>query len=52
MSTRDKTFFVEQSPLQEGQVTPKPLLRAWHRVALCIAYLAVMVVYGKWLLES
>ena len=50
-STQDTDFFLERSPLREGEGTQERLLKPWHRIVLWIAFLALMVVYAKWLLE-
>jgi len=51
MSTRDTDFFLEGSPLLEGEGAQERLLKPWHRVVLCVAFLALMVVYANWLLD-
>jgi hypothetical protein len=51
MSTRDTDFFLEELPFRQGEAAQEPLLEPWHRMVLCVAYLAMMVVYVKWLLE-
>jgi len=50
-STQDTDFFLERSPLREGEGTQERLLKPWHRFLLCLSFLALMVVYAKWLLE-
>jgi hypothetical protein len=52
MSTRDSGFFVDDSPAPEPQADLIHKLAPWHRVRLCAAFLALMVVYLTWLLES
>jgi hypothetical protein len=51
MSTQDTDFFLERSPLREGEGAQERLLKPWHRLLLCVSFLALMVVYTKWLLE-
>jgi hypothetical protein len=52
MALQDTSFFVEDAPLEAPETGPLRRLAAWQRVALCLAFLALMVVYLGWLLEG
>ena len=52
MRTRDSEFLRDGVPLDDRETDPMRPLEPWHRVAICVAFLALMVVYLGWLTES
>ena len=52
MNTRNSDFFLDDDvPRMDGEVDPMRHLKPWHRIAVCLAFLALMVAYLGWLTE-
>ncbi len=49
MITRDSDFVFDDAPQDDVEVEPLRRLKTWQRIAICVAFLALMVDYLRWL---
>ena len=53
MSTRNSDFFLDDdAPRKDEEADLMRHLKPWQRIAICVAFLASMVVYLGWLTEG
>ena len=53
MRTQDSSFFLDGAlPDDDREVDPLRQLKPWHRIAICVAFCALMVVYLGWLTQG
>ena len=49
MSTRNSDFCFDDAPRDDEEADPLRHLKPWHRIAICMAFLALMADYLRWL---
>lgn len=49
MSTRNSDSLFDDGPRDDREANPLRRLKGWQRIAICVAFFALMVDYLRWL---